>query len=311
MSSFRVAYIDGRYERAELAQVGIEDRGFQFADGAYDVAPVAGGRIVDLKPHLDRFAYSLGELRIEAPVPPAALNVICREVVARNRVGDGILYLQASRGAAPREHAFPKRAIRPTLVVSARWQSWPDGDAPDPGVDVVTTADLRWGRCDIKSTALLANVLAKQKAREAGAFEAWFVRPDGTITEGASTNAWMIDADGRVLTRPLGPEILAGITRATVIRLARQAGYEVVERPFRFDELSNAREALLTSTTAPLRAVVSIDGRPIANGHPGEIATRLRALLSCSCAIARLLPAPCSPTNSAGTSLVASRPIIL
>jgi D-alanine transaminase len=278
MSSFRVAYVDGHYERADLAGVAIEDRGFQFADGVYDVAPVVGGRIVDLKPHLDRFAYSLGELGIEAQVPRVALNVICREVVARNRVGDGILYLQASRGAAPREHAFPRHAVRPTLVVSARSQPWPSDTAPDSGVDVITTADLRWGRCDIKSTALLANVLAKQKAREAGAFEAWFVRPDGTLTEGASTNAWMVDMDGRILTRPLGPEILAGITRATVIRLARQAGYEVVERPFRLDELSSAREAFLTSTTAPLRAVISIDGRPIANGHPGEIATRLRAL---------------------------------
>ncbi|MGD9535821.1 MAG: D-amino-acid transaminase [Alphaproteobacteria bacterium] len=278
MSSFRVAYVDGRYQRADLAHVAVEDRGFQLADGVYEVAPVANGRIIDFKPHFDRFARSLGELSIQAPVPPAALNVICREVVERNRIVDGILYVQASRGAAPRDHGFPKQPVRPTLVASAKWLSWPSDAGLDSGAAIITTPDLRWGRCDIKSTALLANVLAKQKAREAGAFEAWFVRPDGTITEGASTNAWMVDADGRLLTRPLGPEILPGITRATVLRLARQAGYEVIERPFRLDELSNAREAFLTSTTSLVRAVVSVDGRPIANGHPGEIASRLRAL---------------------------------
>jgi D-alanine transaminase len=261
-----------------LARVAIEDRGFQFADGVYEVAPVVHGRIVDLKAHLDRFAYSLGELRIEAPVPPAALNVICREVVSRNRVAEGILYVQASRGAAPRDHPFPKRVVQPTLVVSAKSLVWPVDAADDPGVGVVTMPDLRWGRCDIKSTALLANVIAKQRAREAGAFEAWFVRADGTIAEGASTNAWMVDGEGRLVTRPLGPEILAGITRATAIRLARAAGFPVVERPFDVDELSDAREVFLTSTTGLVRAVTSVDGKPIGNGHPGEITTRLREL---------------------------------
>lgn len=274
----RIAYVNGRYLPHRLASVAIEDRGYQFADGVYEVAPVHAGRIIDLKPHLDRLGASLGALRIALPAPLPALTLICRETLVRNRVADGTVYLQVTRGVAPRDHGFPKAPVKPALVVSAKPVSWPVDAAQDLGAAVVTTPDIRWGRCDVKAIALLPNVLAKQKAREAGAFEAWFVRADGTVSEGASTNAWIVDRDGRLVTRPLGPEILPGVTRATVLRLARAAGLEVVERPFGVDELLAAREAFLTSTTALVRAVVSVDGRPIANGYPGEIARRLRAL---------------------------------
>jgi D-alanine transaminase len=274
----RIAYVNGRYLPHAAASVAIDDRGYQFADGVYEVVPVHAGGIIDLKAHLDRLRYSLDALRIGMPAPPRAIELICNETLVRNRVADGTVYLQVTRGVAPRDHGFPKASLKPALVVTATAVTWPLDAAHDLGAAIITTPELRWGRCDIKTTALLPNVLAKQKAREAGAFEAWFVRPDGTITEGASTNAWIVDRDGRILTRPLGPEILAGITRATVLRLARAAGFEVIERPFSQAELVSAREAFLTSTTSLVRAVVSVDGKPIANGHPGEIARRLRGL---------------------------------
>ncbi len=274
----RIAYVNGRYLPHAKALVAIDDRGYQFADGVYEVAPVQAGRIVDLEPHLDRLGNSLAALRIEAPAPRSALVLICRETLARNRVTDGIVYIQVTRGVAPRDHGFPKLPVKPALVVTAKAIGWPIEAGADLGAAIVTTPDIRWGRCDVKSIGLLPNVLAKQKARDAGAFEAWFVRADRTVAEGASTNAWIVDPEGRLVTRPLGPEILPGITRATVLGLARAAGIEVVERPFGMDELLSAREAFLTSTTALVRAVVSVDGRPIANGYPGEITRQLRAL---------------------------------
>lgn len=273
----RIAYVNGVYLAQSQASVGIEDRGYQLADGIYEVAPVTAGTIVDLAAHLDRMAYSLRELRIEAPMPPSALELVCHETLARNRVRDGIVYIQVTRGEAPRDHGFPKVSVKPAIVVTAKHVTWPS-DAEDNGVEIITTPDIRWGRCDVKAIALLPNVLAKQKAREAGAFEAWFVRQDGTISEGASTNAWIVDANGRLITRPLGPEILPGITRATVLKLARAAGYEVIERPFGVEALLEAREAFLTSTTALVRSVVAVDGRPIGNRYPGEIGRRLRQL---------------------------------
>ncbi len=274
----RIAHVNGAYVPQSRASVSIDDRGYQFADGVYEVAPVQAGRIIDLKPHLDRLAQSLRGIQIDMPMPLSAITVICQETLARNRVLDGTVYMQISRGVAARDHGFPKTPIKPALVVTAKSMVWPTDAGADTGIAIITTPDTRWGRCDIKATGLLANVLAKQKARDAGAFEAWFVRTDGSISEGASTNAWIVDRDGRLITRPLGPEILPGITRATVLNLARAAGLDVVERSFTVEELLGAREAFLTSTTAMVRAVIAVDGRPIANRYPGEITRQLRGL---------------------------------
>ena len=274
----RIAYVNGRYVPQGVAAVSIEDRGYQFADGVYEVAPVQAGHIVDAGPHLDRLGYSIAALGIELPAPLSAIMMICRETLARNRVADGIVYMQVTRGVAPRDHGFPRTPVKPAFVVSAKPLIWPTDPAADTGIAIITTPDIRWGRCDIKSIGLAANVLAKQRAREASAFEAWFVRADGTISEGASTNAWIVDRDGRLVTRPLGPEILPGITRATVLRLARGASLEVIERPFDVAELLGAREVFLTSTTGMVRAVVAVDGRPIANQYPGELTRQLRGL---------------------------------
>ncbi len=274
----RVAYVDGRYLRHDKASIHIEDRGYQFADGVYEVLAVVGGALVDVADHLKRLDRSLAALAIAWPVSERVLPLLMREVVRRNGVTEGMLYLQISRGVARREHAFPARAA-PTLVMTAR--------AVPParraalvatGVKVVSLPDIRWSRCDIKSVALLPNVLAKQKAKEAGAYEAWMLEPNGTVTEGASSNAWIVDAQGSVITRPLGNDILGGVTRLRVVDLAREAQIKVIERPFTIAEAKAAREAFVTSTTAFVAPVVEIDGVAIGDGRPGAVARKLAAL---------------------------------
>jgi D-alanine transaminase len=273
----RIAYIDGQYLPHRLAGVHIEDRGYQFADGVYEVIAVCNGRFVDEKPHLDRLARSLGELRIAPPMSAAALSLVMREVVRRNRVGDGILYLQVTRGVAPREHAFPK-SIKPVLVITARTRRPVDPALAAEGVAVITIPDIRWQRCDIKSVALTANVLGKQLAREAGAYEAWQVDRDGLVTEGTSTNAWIVAADGTVITRQVDTAILNGVTRLAVIDLLRGEGRALAERPFSVAEAKAAHEAFVTSTTSELLPVVRIDGATVGNGAPGLFTRRLREL---------------------------------
>src|SRR5713226_615399 len=220
----RIAYVAGRYLPHRQAAVHIEDRGYQFADGVYEVIAVVGGHLVDEEPHLTRLHRSLGELRIAAPTGDAALNIVIREVVRRNGVDTGIVYLQVTRGAAPREHAFPK-AAKPTLVVTSRRTRPPDPKLGQDGIAVITIPDIRWQRCDIKSVALVANVLGKQRAKEAGAYEAWQVDRDGQITEGTSTNAWIVTEDGTVVTRAADTAILNGVTRAAVLEIIDRAGY--------------------------------------------------------------------------------------
>jgi D-alanine transaminase len=273
----RIAYVAGQYLPHRTAGVHIEDRGYQFADGVYEVLAVAGGRLVDEAPHLARLARSLGELRIAAPMSDAALRIVMREVVRRNGVKDGIIYLQVTRGAAPRDHAFPKAAT-PVLVVTSR-RRWPvDPRLAANGIAVITIPDIRWQRCDIKSVALIANVLGKQRAREAGAYEAWQVDCDGFVTEGTSTNAWIITSDGGIVTRQVDKAILNGVTRLAVIDIIRRAGCRLTERPFAVAEAKAAREAFLTSTTADLLPVTSIDGDKIGDGAPGPLTRRLREL---------------------------------
>ncbi len=273
----RVAYVNGRYVPHRNAQVHVEDRGYQFADGVYEVIAVAGGRLVDEGPHLDRLERSLGELDMAMPMARGPLRVVMAETVRRNGVLDGMLYLQITRGVARRDHGFP-RGARPALVVTSRRTVFPrDADAV-AGAKVITAPDIRWGRCDIKSISLLPNVLAKQRAIEEGAYETWMIDRDGFVTEGSSTNAWILDRNGRVITRPTSTAILGGITRQTVIRLATADGVEVIERPFTADEAKVAREAFITSTTHLLKPVTQIDDAVIGNGEPGTTSRRLLGL---------------------------------
>jgi D-alanine transaminase len=273
----RVAYVDGQYLPHRFAAVHIEDRGYQFADGVYEVMAVIGGHLVDEGPHLARLARSLAGLRIAPPLSDPALKIVIREVVRRNRVDDGIVYLQITRGVAPRDHAFPK-AARPVLTVTSRSRRSADPRVAAAGVAVITLPDLRWRCCDIKSVALLPNVLGKQQAREAGAYEAWLVDDEGHVTEGTSTNAWIVTADGFVITRRADAAILNGISRLAVLDIIHREGYRFVERSFTVAEARSASEAFLTSTTAELLPVVKIDGEPVGGGVPGPITLRLREL---------------------------------
>jgi D-alanine transaminase len=272
----RIAYVGGRYLPHKQGAVHIEDRGYQFADGVYEVIAVVGGHLVDEELHLQRLHRSLGELRIPMPMADAALKVVIREVVRRNGVDTGIVYLQVTRGTAPREHAFPK-AAKPTLVVTSRRTRPPDPRLGNDGIAVITIPDIRWQRCDIKSVALVANVLGKQQAREAGAYEAWQVDAEGRVTEGTSTNAWIVTADGAVVTRAADHAILNGVTRLAVFDIIAREGYRLVERPFTVAEARTAREAFLTSTTADLLPIVRLDGDPVGDGKPGPLGRKLRA----------------------------------
>ena len=274
----RLAYVNGRFLRQAEAGVSIEDRGYQLGDGIYEVWAVMDGRLADAEGHFARLERSLGELRMAMPMSRAALTVALRETLRRNRVRHGIVYLQVTRGVARRDHAFPNPPVKPTVVITARSTSVAAAEAKAAkGVGVITTPENRWGRCDIKTVDLLPNVLAKQAAKDRGAFEAWFVDQDGLVTEGASSNAWIVDRDGVLRTRDLGANILRGVTRLSLIDLARQAGYRVEERPFTVEEAKAAREAFLTGAGALVMPIVSIDGEPVANGHPGEVARTLRA----------------------------------
>ena len=273
----RIAYVNGRYVRHAEAAVHIEDRGYQFADGVYEVCEVARGFIMDMTRHLDRLNRSLSELEIAWPMSRKALETVMREVVMRNRVANGLVYLQVTRGVASRDHVFPAATTRPAIVVTSK-RSDPAAalKRAEAGLKVITVPENRWDRVDIKSVSLLPNVLAKQKAKLADAHEAWFVDPDGTVKEGASTNAWIVTIDGKLVTRPAEHGILRGITRTTLFDLARTLGLEIEERGFTVAEAKAAREAFITAATTVVMPVVEIDGNPVANGHPGSIALALR-----------------------------------
>jgi D-alanine transaminase len=269
--------VDGRYLPRARASVSVEDRGYQFADGVYEVCEVKAGRLVDEERHMARLDRSLGELGIARPMSSAALSVVLRETVRRNRVHDGTVYVQVTRGVAPRDFPFPSPAPRPTVVVLARRSDRARLEQlADEGVAVVTVPDIRWRRVDIKSVALLPNVLAKQAARAQGAREAWLVDGQGRVTEGASSNAWIVDRDGTLITHPLGHGILPGITRSVVIDMLKAQGLRFEERAFTVEEAYAAREAFITSASQIVLPVVRIDGRPVGNGAPGLIASRLR-----------------------------------
>lgn len=273
----RVVYVNGQYVPYAQAAVHAEDRGFQFADAVYEVCEVKGGRLVDEARHMQRLRRSLDELQIPQPMQQGAWSRVLRETIRRNRVGDGVLYLQVSRGAGPRDFLFPSGEVLPTVVCLARNVSSRRLEAAaEVGIAVRTMPDIRWGRCDIKTVMLLPAALAKEAARKDGAKEAWFVDDQGFITEGASSNAWIVDKDGRLVTRQIDNNILRGVTRTTLIDVLKRAGIEFIERPFTVEEAKNAREAFVTSATNIVMPVVRIDDHPIGNGAPGLLAQRLR-----------------------------------
>jgi D-alanine transaminase len=273
----RVAYVNGRYRPWRDASVHIEDRGYQFSDGVYEVCEIRGDRLIDERLHMARLQRSLSELRIAMPMSPKALGLVMRETVHRNRVRDGIVYLQITRGVARRDHAFPAAATAPSVVVTARTLDFAGNErTAAAGIAVVTVPDNRWERVDIKSVSLLPNVLAKQAAREQGAKEAWFVDRAGRVTEGSSTNAWIVTRDGEVVTRPADNGILRGITRTVLIEVLNAQGLTFRERAFTVEEAYGAREAFVTSASMIVMPVVRIDGQPIGNGAPGLLASALR-----------------------------------
>lgn len=273
----RYAYVNGRYLPFRQAKVHIEDRGYQFADGVYEVCEVRGGRLIDERRHLERLQRSLKEIKIPLPMSVRALGVVLREVVSRNRIGYGIVYLQITRGVARRDHAFPSGQTLPSLVVTARSLNISRNEAlAKNGIAVVSVPDDRWGRVDIKTIGLLPNVLARQNAIERDARDAWFVDKDGMVTEASSANAWIVTPDGVLVTRHVDGAILRGITRTVVLNAIRAEGLAVEERAFALEEAYGAREAFITSASQIVLPVIRIDGRPIGDGKPGPVAMLLR-----------------------------------
>jgi D-alanine transaminase len=273
----RIAYVNGRYLSRREASVNIEDRGYQFADGVYELCEVRDGRLIDERRHVERLRRSLEELKIAWPLVPSALAVVMRETIRRNRVRNGIVYVQVTRGVARRDHAFPPAGTPSSLVVTARSLD-PGGNErlAAEGIAVITVPDDRWSRVDIKTIALLPNVLAKQAARSQGAREAWLIDGEGRVTEGSSSNAWIVTTDGKVVTRPADNGILRGITRSVLIDAIRAQGLVFEERAFTIAEAHAAREAFVTAASQIVMPVVRIDGRSVGSGKPGPVATALR-----------------------------------
>lgn len=274
----QIAYVNGAYAPMRHAAISINDRGFQFGDAIYEVWPVRGGDLRDSEGHFARLKRSLNELRIAPPMGDRALELVIRETMRRNKVRDGIVYIQVSRGVAPRDHTFPAKPIEPTLIITARNLDQAGmKKRGTEGVKVITTPEIRWARRDIKSVNLLPNILQRQAAKEAGAFEAWFIDEDGFITEGTSSNAWIVDAQGRLRTRPLSNDILHGVTRASVLRVAQERQMQVLEEPFTLAEAKTAREAFVTGAGSPIFPVIAIDNVPVGEGKPGPVTQALRA----------------------------------
>jgi D-alanine transaminase len=273
----RIAYVNGRYLPQSAAAVHIEDRGYQFGDGVYEVCEVHAGALIDEARHLARLARSLGELRMSHPLQPTTLAVVLRQIIARNKIHDGYVYLQVTRGVAPRDHVFPVPSVRPSLVVTASSIDRRKAEAKaEKGIAVVSCPDIRWKRTDIKTICLLPNVLARQTAREQGAYEAWLVDEDDMVTEGAASNAWIVNAEGIIITRYADRLSVRGVTRTTLIDLIAAEGLKLEERKFSLQEAMSAREAFITGATTLVMPVIAIDGQPVGDGKPGPLARRLR-----------------------------------
>jgi len=287
----KLAYVNGRYLPHGSAAVHIEDRGYQFADGVYEVVTIVGGRMIDEEPHLDRLERSLSALEIAMPMSRPVLKMVMRELVRRNGVRSGLLYMQITRGVSPRDHKYPDPSLPPSVVMTTRKADYVNNAKFAEGVKVITIPDIRWQRCDIKTVSLLPNCIGKTQAARAGAYEAWQVDADGMGTEGTSSNAWIVTKEGTLVTRPPTHAILNGITRLTILRIAGEEGIKFEERPFSVEEAKSAREAFTSSATSFATPVVTIDDTTIANGVPGSLTQRIFETYMDYCRGLRALPA--------------------
>jgi len=271
----RYVYLNGEFVAAEGARISIFDRGFLFADGVYEVTAVLNGQLIDFAPHMERLRSSLAKLDMTLDMDDTAIEAVHRELMERNNLDNGVIYVQVTRGVAERDFAYPPDTT-PTVIAFTQPRDYGGDRNATDGVRVVTTPDLRWARRDIKSIALLPQAMGKQIAKQRGAFEAWMVE-DGLVTEGTSSSAFILTADGVIVTRALGREILPGLTRSRLLALIEDEKLPVDQRPFSVEEALAAREAFLTSASSFVLPVVSIDGHPVGDGKPGPIASRLRA----------------------------------
>jgi len=272
-----IAYVNGRYLSHRTALVHIEDRGYQFSDGVYEYIAFYHRRLLDGDLHFKRLERSCRELQIALPVSAAAMAIIVRELIARNGREDGGLYIQVTRGVARRDHPFPKH-VKPALVITVGASRLPKEHDVQHGVKIITSPDLRWARRDIKSISLLANVLAKQEAAKQHMREAWLTGDDGIVCEGAASNAFIVTPAGAIVTHHIHERILGGVTRDVVLRLARKASIAVEERPFHRVKMRQAAEAFLTSTSAHVLPVVTIDDHRVGNGRVGPVTRQLQEL---------------------------------
>ena len=270
----RISYVNGHYVRHQAASVHIEDRGYQFSDGVYEVISIHNRKLIDMDSHMVRLTRSLKELEMAWPVGTRAMEMIIREVIRRNRIRDGIVYMQITRGVAPRNHAFPNHHNSAFVVTAKHFPPF-DFDAANKGVNVITTPEIRWQRRDIKTISLLGNCLAKEKARRAGCYEAWFVEDDGMITEGTTSNSWICNAKGMLVTRDVSNAILNGITRLSIMKVAKANNIEFSERAFSLEEAKSAKEAFISSTTSFVKPVLNIDGNPVGDGKVGPLSAQL------------------------------------
>jgi D-alanine transaminase len=272
-----IAYVNGSFVPLSEAKISILDRGFLFADGIYEVSAVLDGKLVDNASHLARLERSVGEIKLPLPESIERIIEIQKELMTRNNLKDGLVYIEVTRGAhTGRDFAFPKN-VKPTMIMFTSVKDIVNADSAKKGISVITVPDIRWSRRDIKSIALLAQVLAKQAAAEAGAGEAWMIE-EGKVTEGGSSSAFILTQDDVIVTRQNGNEILPGCTRKAVVKLAEERQLRIEERPFSVDEALKAKEAFITSASLFVQPVVSIDGNTVANGKPGPMATRLREI---------------------------------
>jgi D-alanine transaminase len=272
-----IAYVNGSFVPLSEAKVSILDRGFLFADGIYEVAAVLDGKLIDSASHLQRLERSVGEIGLALPESIARIEELQKELIARNQLDNGMVYLQVTRGAdKSRDFPFPK-GVTPTLIMFVTAKDIVNAPSAKTGIGVITVPDIRWERRDIKSVALLAQVLAKQAAAAAGAGEAWMIE-DGHITEGGSSTAFILTQDDVIVTRPNSNAILPGCTRKAVVALAEERQLRVEERAFTVEEALKAKEAFITSASSFVQPVVTIDGKPVGDGKVGPMATRLREI---------------------------------